>query len=298
MGLLVASHRVVFGTHYVSAKWQLRPCLSALPRGLQVDDVRNKLESLRSFSKQFPSLLLDVPGGGNAHADPCKVVPNAELRDVVGHVGLRGLVVVVVDAAAASARYGARLGLQNVTDSAIAIGPGDFVGCGDLEIQREGEEGDLSIPFAFAHRSCSSSTAVYASMQGDGYVQKTVASALELVLPRSPPAFLVYGHHALVSAHRKVTLSRAENLFACGAAPDPERLSIENVGVYAMIDAEKGTKTCPFFSFLPIYHFSPTSEMSGPTCNLQPMNGSQLIRVFVKKPFAIPAGQTLFPVWA
>ena len=258
--------------------------------------MENKLESLCSFSKTFPSLDQGELSSRNAPAGAWNAVPNAELMDVViHHVAWRDLVIVVVDADVALAKYGARLGIQNGTDSPICVGPGDVAGCGDLEIKREGEETDVPIPFAFKMRTCSSRTAMYASMQGDGYIKKAVASALETVIPTSPPSLLVYGHHASVHCGR-ITLSRAEDLFACGNVPEyPTR---DNVGVHAMLDAKNGTQTCNIFSFLPILHFNPTANTSGPIFHLQPMNGSQLMRLFVEKSFTIPAGQTLFPIWS
>ena len=270
------------------------PELTALPEEMNCNDVKNKLVSLRSFSKKFTSLARSAPGSVQ-QAEDWKVVANAELTDVVGRAPARGLVLAIVGAEAASAKYGAQMGFQNETEADVTVAPGDIVGCGHLEVRREANAAKVSMPFGFESRSCSGSNAMYASVQAGGFIKSTVASALETVMSTSPPELLVYGHDATVTSG-KVTLTRTETVFACGEIPDD--VDVDNAGAYAILDSKTGTKTSKSISFLPVYHFNPTCDASVPTYHLQPLNNSQLIRVFAKKAFTVPAGKTMFPKWA
>ena len=271
------------------------PELTTLPEEMKSEEVKNKLASLRSFSKKFPSLVVSTPGKLPQAAD-WKVVANTELTDVVGRVHVRGVVITMVGAEAAATKYGAQMGFQNETEDDITMELGDLAGCGDLEVKQDPDTAKVSMPFAFENRVCAGPSAIYASPRGGegGFVKSTVASALETV-KSSPPELLVYGHNATVNSG-KVTLTRAEDIFACSGIPD--EVDVNNVGAYAILDAENGKKTFKCFSFLPVFHFNPMSEPTVPTYHLQPLNNSQLLRLFVKKAFTVPAGKTMFPKWA
>ena len=270
------------------------PETAALPEEMRSEEVKNKLASLRSFSKKFTSLLRGTPDRVQ-QAEDWKVVANTELTDVVGRVPVRGLVLVIVGAEKASATYGAQMGFQNETEEDVIVAPGDFIGCGDLEVRREADMANVSMPFGFESHTCTASNATYASAQAGGFVKSTVASALETVLSTSSPQLLVYGHDATVSSG-KASLTRTETIFACGEVADD--VEVRNAGAYAILDSGNGKNTSKFFTFLPVYHFSPTCDASVPTFHLQPLNNSQLIRMFVKRAFKVPAGKTMFPKWA
>ena len=269
----------------------LVPELSALPEEMKNEDVKSKLTSLQSLAKKYTSLHKSTP----CTAEDWTVVVNTELTDVVSRVHVHGLVLPIVGTEQASTKYGAHMGFQNETGDDITVDPGDFVGCGNLEVKHEADVVEVSMPFGFGSRACPGSNATYASAHADGFIKSTVSSALKTVMSTSPTGLLVYGHNATVTSG-KVTLTRAEDIFACGGIPDD--IDMNNAGVYAIIDAENSKKTSKFFSFLPVYNFSPTCDSSNPTFHLQPLNKSQLIRMFVKKAFTVPTGKTMFPKWA